>query len=174
MSRTSQGRRYADSLHREAGWALGRCAPMQKHLASALDYDPSWIHRQVKAKRPGPVGRFFEELAKLATHDRCNPGPLVAQALVVMTEALDSLEDGEPEKVFRWAVREEFQAQAREDEATQEALYWMERRDEGPEAWAAWCRAIEKVDEAIADEVGLEILKLVAARALKLRAQEGA
>lgn len=118
MPKAAEGRRYLEDLHRDAGWAFQRCAPMQKQIAMALDVDASWISGQCTANRPGVVQRFFEYAADLARARKCHAGPLAGEVLGVMQDAMRPFEDEEVEELFREAMRQEFGAQAREDEAT--------------------------------------------------------
>lgn len=81
---------YASSL-REIGWALKDSAPMQKHLAAALEMDPGDVSRFCRGQVPAYIERTHETIRKLVREARTDAGAFLAGFMLTAVEEASGL-----------------------------------------------------------------------------------
>lgn len=155
-------RRYADSLHREAGWALKRCATQQNQLALALDLNPSSVSRMCAGASWGWVQRAVEGLVKLARARKTSPAPILSHLRQAVVEEYEGMDAPEVAERLERSLDTETPAQADEDLAEYNLIRAL--REDDP---AALIRALDIYIEASQIEVDWQENAIVMAQALR-------
>jgi len=153
--------RYADQLRKDSAKALASTARMGKIRAQVFGLCPSDESRQVNARTPGVVGRFYEYVAAAVLEDKADAGELIARAMVVAEEAAYTL--GQDECKRRWlrACAQEQVFQTNEDLTTHDALIAVLEEAERER------EALEAQDDALCSENGVHFDVIIYNRAYR-------
>jgi hypothetical protein len=161
---TKNGRRYADSLNAEAGWALRRCASQQQQIAQALDLSASWVSRMCNGAESGSVQRFLQHVQRLMEGGHTTPGPVIAQVLVACTKATRPYAAAELRALLYRTWDEETRWQGLCDQATYRLIRADEdvRRDDAcPDDFRRLSEAQDAFDEAARMHAGWLVVAMV-------------
>lgn len=155
---------------REVGWALRRSGPSQKIVARVLGLDPRRLSQQIQGLRESVASQFYEAVRKLTADPKCDPGALIAEAMMAAVDAASTLpEDEIRERLYR-ALDDEASAQAVEDQATHRLMLALARIGSPfatPEDLTELRDALEAHDHATQDETAAAMNALVYSRALR-------
>lgn len=169
--RTALRLRYADQLHREAGWMFKGSAPSQKTLARALGASESWISRQCSGHPNGAAARFYEVVRALVSAGKTDAGHIIAGALAAAVDEALRLPVSEIRKRLFFALERETETQAEEDRASMRlyrALAACQSDDARPADLEELDQALLVHESATQDETAWQINALVYNRALRV------
>ncbi len=147
-------------VRRDAGWALGASAPMQKHLVQLTGLDKGTVSRMVSGEKASAVSRFYELVRTVVRDSRANVGHLISGAMLVAEEEACRLPSPEVRRRLLEALAQESISEGAENVAQHRLAVAL------GENTADLRAALEAYDVAVRHEMGPHVNALVYARAL--------